>query len=269
MLNFYDIVDQVLLTEDPDEAYFRGKGEVLDVSWMDDEAQAFLYSNRILLSTGNHEALFISTIPSEMHSTLEANIRNRAMDTFRTDPITQNLVRKRKIWDHGFDDGEDNSGEGVIAGRIWTFEKENLLLISMWDFGGPARIKKFISRYINELNYSGMKYVYVQPPNAEDDKWVTITKYLGKNIAPQVSNPEVEAILKELKKLTPQLHLTTGPVKDKIRKKINELRTKYKQLTGEEAGEYDLRGSMKYTQQAGDKTPAEVRSLSQTSESKQ
>jgi len=290
MLDFYSLVKEALLLEDPDTAKFNpdhlGGCDKDKVSWetfsrgseyldyQDEDAFPFFVYNAtpfdpVPNGTAPVPGFFISLAPSVTHADLRlaVNYNNVAAphksQQFICGDNMQRIIdsakaKKQKPFKYDFE-----GGTYIIAGRVWRHSKQ--CLIAMWSYGKIEDMQRWLKANIKLINPANNP-MFIQLPHYENSAWTTWEEFSGEKAHAKTS-PEIEAIVKQLNDLAPQLHLTTGPVKERIRFKIEELRLKYKELIGDTTEDYDLRGSAKYAKQAGDKTPAEIRSKVQTSES--
>lgn len=162
-----------------------------------------------------------------------------------------------------------NSSLDLPSGRYWIKGKK--FLISMWK-GSNKSIKKWINDVLPIWNPNNFP-VFYQPVGAEHyAHWIDGNKFLASStrLESPKKSPEITKIQKEINKLLSQVHTTTGSEKEKIKTQIKSLQNRIKTLSGRtsDSGEDTTsKGSYKTAQIAGKMPIAQMKSLSQASES--
>ena len=141
----------------------------------------------------------------------------------------------------------------------------------MWK-GSNKSIKKWINDALPIWNPNNFP-VFYQPVAAEHyAHWIDGNKFLSSSTQPESTkkSPEITKIQREINKLLPQVHTSTGPEKQKIKTQIKSLQDQIKVLSGgtiDSEEDTTSKGSYKLAQVAGKMPIAQMKSLSQTSES--
>ena len=290
-MNFLNLVNDVLLLEDPDHAVI---GNTV-LRYNEPSARPFFVATvRFTDSKSSEPVLFYATNSLETHADLywyvkeyiEAKIDPERMEQAsdidsRWDCYPSSIKTRMKKsvenWDPKNVEPYEverkgryaNSSLDLPSGRYWIKDKK--FLISMWK-GSNKSIKKWINDALPIWNPNNFP-VFYQPVGAEHyAHWMDGNKFLASSTQPESpkKSPEITKIQREINKLLPQVHTSTGPEKQKIKTQIKSLQDQIKSLSGETSDSEDdttSKGSYKSAQIAGKIPIAQMKSLSQTSES--
>ena len=287
-MNFIKLVNEVLLLEDPDHALFNGE----TLRYNEPSARPFFVATvHFFDSKSSEPVLFYATNPLETHGDLywyakeylEAKIDPERMEQAQDidsrwdcypSSIKTRMKKSAENWDPTSKEPYEvkrsgryaNSSLDLPSGRYWIKDKK--FLISMWK-GSNKSIKKWINDVLPIWNPNNYRILY-QPVGAEYAQWIDGNKFLASSSPSSKQSPEARQLQRQINKLLPQVHTSTGPEKEKIKFQIRTLQNRIKTLTGETPSlEDDIssKGSYKLGQIAGKMPIARMKSLSQTSES--
>lgn len=281
-MNFLELVNEVLLLEDPDHAVL---GKTI-LRYNEPSARPFLVMTVDFLNPKSSEkGLFYSLEPNMTHGDLYWMAR-RELDKKWTkdekgwDPswgvypssIKERMKETTQDWDPEKNPEEPYDVKQVkrlgnlnlVSGRYWI--KDDKFLISFWK-GNDKDIKKWINPVLSLWNPQNLPILY-QAPGSEN--WEDGNKFLASSSSPSLKEtPEIKKLQKEINQLLPQVHISTGEEKQKIKSQIRSLQNQIMSLGGKSSlssGE-SLKGSYKTAQIAGKMSVAQMKTLSQTSES--
>lgn len=290
-MNFLKLVNEVLLLEDPDHAVI---GNTV-LRYNEDSARPFLVMNVVFSNPSSSEmALFYSLKPWNTHEDLrwhaseyievklnpyperieQAGDIDSQWDCYPSS-MKERLREAANNWDpqktlrepYEIKKAKRYSDLNLLSGRYWI--KDNKFLMSFWK-GEDSDIKKWIKPVLSLWNPENFPILY-QAPGSEE--WMDGNKFLA-SVTSSVSlqkTPEVIKIQREINKLLPRVHTTTGSEKQKIKTQIKSLQNQIKSLSGKTSDSDEdttSKGSYKSAQIAGKMPIAQMKSLSQTSESK-
>jgi hypothetical protein len=284
-MNFIKLVNEVLLLEDPDHALFNGE----TLRYNDSSARTFFVADiRFKNPKSSELALFYTLEPGATHQDLywaiwtdgiglkvnpDREDWNPQWESYPSS-IKDQIKKSVEGWNPGGEEPYEIKGSGRYAhldlpsGRYWIQGKK--FLISMWK-GSDEDVKKWLTPILPIWNPNNYPILY-QPVGVEYGKWVDGDSFLKSSSEPKSSkqSPETRQLQRQINKLLPQVHTSTGPEKQKIKAQIRTLQNRIKSLTGETPSlEDDIssKGSYKLGQIAGKMPIAQMKSLSQTSES--
>ena len=285
-MNFVQLVNEVLLLEDPDHALFGGD----TLRYNDSSARTFFVADIHFKDLKSSKlALFYTLEPAATHQDLywaiwaegiglkvnsDRSDWNPRWDCYPHEIKTQ-IKQSVEDWSPGGKEPYEIKGSGRYAnlnlpsGRYWIEDKK--LLISMWK-GSDRDIKKWLNLVLPIWNPNNFPILY-QPVGAEYSKWIDGNKFLKSSSEPKSSKetPEINKLQREINKLLPRVHTTTGAEKEKIKTQIRSLQNHIKSLRGKNSSPEDditSKGSYKLGQIAKDMPISKLKSLFQTSESK-
>lgn len=286
-MNFLELVNEVLLLEDPDHAVI---GKTV-LRYNEDSARPFLVMNvNFSEPKSSEKVLFYSLKPGNTHEDLrwhameyiEAKIdpeRLEQLDDIDSQwdcypPSIKDRMREAaKNWDrekfrfqepYEVKKAKRYSDLNLLSGRYWI--KDNKFLMSFWK-GEDSDIKKWIKPVLSLWNPENFPILY-QAPGSEN--WEDGNKFLTSSTSSSIKEtPEIKKLQKEINKLLPQIHISTGEEKQKIKTQIKSLQNQIQSLGGRSSlsSEEPLKGSYKSARIAGDMSIAQMKALSQTSES--
>ena len=291
-MNFFKIVNEILLTEDPDYAEFEG----LSLPYTHKEARPFFILNITFRSDPkiSYETIFYGTKKNQAHEDLTANILY--MDhslffiqsgsssvglepgeftwppEFETYPlaIKERMTEVFSKW-NGHKPAPYKTNEyktsKLPSGRYWIAEDK--FFISMWK-GSEESIKRNLRKVVPIWNPDNLPFYY-QAPGEEEDQWVDGNTFLESQSAIIHNTSEIDKIEKEINVLLPLVHVESGAKKQSIKLQIKNLQNKIKELGGTSKSvddEISSKGSYKLSQIAGLIPLAKMNALKQTSESK-
>jgi hypothetical protein len=286
-MNFLELVNEVLLLEDPDHAVI---GKTV-LRYNEDSARPFLVMNvNFSEPKSSEKVLFYSLKPWNTHE----DLRWQAMEYIeaKIDPerleqaedidsqwdcyppsIKDRMREAAKNWDrekfrfqepYEVKKAKRYSDLNLLSGRYWI--KDNKFLMSFWK-GEDSDIKKWIKPVLSLWNPENFPILY-QAPGSEN--WEDGNKFLASSSSSSIKEtPEIKKLQKEINKLLPQIHISTGEEKQKIKTQIKSLQKQIQSLGGRSSlsSEEPLKGSYKSARIAGDMSIAQMKASSQTSES--
>jgi hypothetical protein len=289
-MDFIKLVKKVLLLEDPDHALFNG--DVL--RYNEPSARPFFVATvHFSDSKSSEPVLFYATNSFETHADLywyakeyiEAKIDPERIEQAQDidsrwncypSSIKTRMKKSVENWNPTSKEPYEvkrsgryaNSSLDLPSGRYWIKDKK--FLISMWK-GSNKSIKKWINDVLPIWNPNNFPVLY-QPVGAEYAQWIDGNKFLASSTPSQTSkeSPETRQLQRQINKLLPQVHISTGVEKEKIKTQIRTLQNRIKTLTGETPSLEDnisSKGSYRLGQIAGKMPIAQMKALSQTSES--
>ena len=285
-MDFLKLVNEVLLLEDPDHALFNGD----TLRYNDSSARTFFVAEiRFKNPKSSELALFYTLEPGATHQDLYWAIRHNIdakIDLNRSEyewvpqwdcypsSIKTQIKKSLEGWNPKKTEPYEIKGSGRYAhldlpsGRYWIQGKK--FLISMWK-GSDEDVKKWLTPILPIWNPNNYPILY-QPVGVEYGKWVDGDSFLKSSSEPKSpkQSPEARQLQRQINKLLPQVHISTGPEKEKIKTQIRTLQNRIKTLTGETPSLEDhisSKGSYKLGQIAGKMPIARMKALSQTSES--
>ena len=290
-MNFLELVNEVLLLEDPDHAVF---GDTV-LRYNEPSARPFFVATvNFSDSKSSEPVLFYATNSSETHADLYWYVKEYIEAKIDPERIEQasdidsrwncyppyikiQMKKSAENWDPKGKDPYEverkgryaNSSLDLPSGRYWIKDKK--FFISMWK-GSNKSIKKWINVVLPIWNPNNFPIFY-QPVGADHyGQWIDGNKFLASSTSSESTkkSPEITKIQREINKLLPRVHTTTGSEKQKIKTQIKSLQNQIKSLSGKTSdSEEDTtsKGSYKSAQMAGDMSIAQMKALSQTSES--
>lgn len=304
-MNFIKIVEEMLLTEDPDSAFFcyhdsMGSCDPWKDFWKPDVDYEDLYFEASDAGTfqiveinfngprSHKETALIYSKPGFENENVDHLYQRAMIEAERIDDNAQKLNPTLKKWNsipveikqkllvsaQNWNKTDSNSDsppytlnlDTIIPGRYWL--TKDRFFVSMWR-GDEAIIKKWLEIALPVWNPNNLPFFY-QAPGEKPDHWVDGNKFLKSASDSVIKSPEIDKIEKEINKLLPQVHVKSGSEKQAIKNQIRALQNKIKSLGGvlkSQEDSFTSKGSYKQGQLAGKMSVAQMKSLAQTSES--
>jgi hypothetical protein len=297
-MNFVQLVEEMLLTEDPDSARFC-YDDPMGACPQDDDQLKSNIDYEDLHFEGNDNSTFelidiLFKRPKKYTKTalfyskfgegaqmdhyglrwLIQHSENLELWNCFPSEMKQEIIDSFKMVDKSKVDEKDESSlpytfskAGNPRGRYWIAKER--FFVSMWA-GEEEIIKKWLKIANPVWNPNNFPFFY-QAPGEKWDHWIDGNDFINsKSSAPVIRTPEIIDLEKQINQLIPQVHTSSGQEKQKIKNQITDLQSKIKSLGGTSKSTEDIitaKGSYKQAQIAGKMSVAQMNSLRQTSES--
>lgn len=293
-MNFVQLVEEILLTEDPDSARFcysdpmgacpSSKEEESRLKADVDYEDLYFQSN----DNATFEVYDIEfTQPKQYKRTAIFYSKfgiGDIMDHYGLRLMIEHPERELELWNcfplkvkqeiiDSYAASDKTSAPYTLSkennprGRYWL--TKDRFFISMWG-GDEEKIKKWLRVAVPLWNPNNFPFFY-QAPGEKWDHWVDGNNFINSTpSAPAIRTPEIIDLEKQITELISQVHTSTGQHKQRIKAQITTLQNKIKALGGVSKSTEDIassKGSYKQAQIAGKMPVAKMKALSQTSES--